>query len=261
VKVTLDGQGADELFGGYALHYQAYFLELFNNRDYTATLIELLYANNNFANRTQLLKTISKKLQERFMSDKKIEDFYKNRHPELQLLRSSVWDSQKHRLKEEIAGVEPGLNAIILKDLRGSTMRAHLRIADRNSMRFGIETRLPFADSKELIEYVQNIAGVYKIRNQQNKSLLRSAIGKFVPPEILREKNKIGFEGPNKVWLRQLAPVLKEAILAPGMEDFLHNRTFYKNWDFMLEKALKGDPHRLFRFAALGLWLKEVHSK
>jgi len=261
VKVTLDGQGADELFGGYALHYQAFFLEMLEKRDYMGCLTELLYANNNFANRAQTLKTLSKKIQGKIVSDKRIEAFYKTRHPEYQLLRSTLWESQKHRLNAELAGVSAGLNAIIQQDLHGSTLRGHLRIADRNSMRFGIETRLPFADSKELLEYVQNIAGVYKIRNQQNKSLLRSAVSKYVPPEILREKNKIGFEGPNRAWIKALSPMLKEAVLAPGMEDYVHNRTFYKNWDGLLEDSLRRDPHRIFRFGALGLWFKHVYNR
>ena len=260
VRITLDGQGADELFGGYALHFQAYIFQLLSENRFGEAAVHFVQANNNFASRKQTLKNLYKRLVTMMTKRHTQEIAYRRRYPELAMLRSSFWDTQKRRLKEEITGTPAGLNQALTADLTGPTMRGHLRLADRNSMRFGVESRVPFADSAALIDYVQRIPAVYKIKNGQNKSLLRSAVRNVVPEAVLAKRNKTGFEGPNKAWIEHLSPILKEAIATPGMEEFMHINQIRQNWDSLLAQALAGEPHRLFRIAALGLWLREVYK-
>lgn len=259
VRITLDGQGADELFGGYALHFQAHIFQLIREGRYRQAFLQLLQANNNFANRKQTLKNVYKRMLAMMMKRQALEESYRSRYPELAMLRGSFWDTQKRRLQEELTGTLPGLNRALTTDLSGPTMRGHLRLADRNSMRFGVESRVPFADSRELIEYVQRIPAIYKIKNGENKSLLRSAVRDIVPEAVMTRRDKTGFEGPNKRWIEHMSPILKEAIGTPGMEEFMHINQIRQNWDPLLKQALATDPHRLFRMAALGLWMKEVY--
>ena len=259
VRITLDGQGADELFGGYAVHFQAYMMQLIGRGHYGQAALQFLQANNNFANRTQTLKTFYKRLAGRFSKRGAQEAAYRGRYSELSYLRNSFWDVQKRRLGPELTGVAAGLNQMLTRDLTGPMLRGHLRLADRNSMRFGIESRVPFADSTALIEYVQRVPAVYKIKNGQNKSLLRSAVRPWVPQAVLARRNKTGFEGPNKLWMGHLSAHLKDAVLSPGMEDFLHINHLHRDWDSLMTKALTQDPHRLFRIGALGLWFKHVY--
>lgn len=259
VRITLDGQGADELFGGYALHFQAHIFQLVREGRYFQAFAQFLQANNNFANRKQTLKNVYKRFHAMILKRPALEEAYRSRYPELAMLRGSFWDTQKRRLQQELTGTQPGLNRALTNDLTGPTLRGHLRLADRNSMRFGVESRVPFADSRELIEYVQRIPAIYKIKNGENKSLLRSAVRDLVPAAVMNRRNKTGFEGPNRHWIEHLSPVLKEAIGTPGMEEFMHINQIRQNWDSLLKQALANEPHRLFRMAALGLWLKEVY--
>ena len=87
-----------------------------------------------------------------------------------------------------------------------------LRYEDRNSMRFSIESRVPFLTHRiaELIlslpeSYIVNDAG-------ERKSVFRAAMRGIVPDAILDRRDKIGFQTSESQWLRRLAPWVREVL-------------------------------------------------
>src|SRR5262249_39416773 len=84
-----------------------------------------------------------------------------------------------------------------------------LRFADRNSMAHGREVRLPFL-SHELVEFVFSLPSRLKMHNGWTKLLLRNAMDKKLPDQVVWRKDKVGFETPQKLWMEN--PLLQEYI-------------------------------------------------
>ena len=79
-----------------------------------------------------------------------------------------------------------------------------LRHADRNSMRWSIESRVPFLTNRLSAiglgvpeDFLVSQSGVTKF-------LLREALRGLVPDEIIDRKDKVGFETPQGDWLNGL---------------------------------------------------------
>lgn len=227
VKVLLDGQGADELFGGYAHHYLAYWRE---NRlpvrmklikEAAPTIVnpyqlyfkqglkDLLNASNDFgAYFRQDKKTFGKALHQPFASD---------------------------------------LNTELRKDYTGR-LKSFLKCEDRCSMAFGIESRVPFADDVNLVDLAFSIRGNQKIKNGLSKFLLREASKQYIPSSIYQRRDKVGFETPLTDWLRQHKfSILDELKNGP---DFIHFGRLEQDFDrLVLQK-----PAFLLRLFSLSVW-------
>ena len=68
----------------------------------------------------------------------------------------------------------------------------------------GIESRTPFADDVNLIEYLFSVPASYKMHGSQLKSLLRDASNQVIPEAIKKRSDKQGYTTPNNAWIRKL---------------------------------------------------------
>ena len=80
------------------------------------------------------------------------------------------------------------VNQGLINEFNSSSLPFLLKAADRNSMRWSIESRMPFADFTPLVQYLFETPGSAKIQNGFTKSLLRKAASPFVPHQILNRK-------------------------------------------------------------------------
>ncbi|HET8580283.1 MAG TPA: asparagine synthase C-terminal domain-containing protein, partial [Nitrospiraceae bacterium] len=80
-------------------------------------------------------------------------------------------------------------------------IRALLHYEDRNSMAFGIETRLPFLDYR-VVEYLYRLDSRHKIHQAWTKAVLREAMEGILPEEVRWRADKMGFVTPEDQWLR-----------------------------------------------------------
>jgi asparagine synthase (glutamine-hydrolysing) len=71
---------------------------------------------------------------------------------------------------------------------------------DRAAMGVSLETRVPFLDHR-LIEFAWTVPMSMKIKNGQNKWLLRHLLNRYVPSQLI-ERPKMGFGMPLSEWLR-----------------------------------------------------------
>ena len=198
VKVLLDGQGADEILGGYTKYYHWYWQELLVSKG---------------------MQT-SKKERESISDPASNPDWnYKNyiaaHFPQLtaQILKKRVLKMQKnhpgitkdflHENFDETFLFKPvvnELNDILFFNTFKMGLEELLRYADRNSMAHGVEVRLPFLNH-ELVEFIFSLPSHFKIQNGFTKFLLRSSMQNLLPEEIVWRKDKIGFETPQKLWM------------------------------------------------------------
>ena len=185
VTVVLDGQGADELFGGYSWHRELYCPPVYNPK----TMLRIL-KRNVFAGLPGVLKKAAFAMAYR----KKL------------ALLEQIADNRINL--DYVAGVlekkhPASLNQALYQEETRYNLRQLLRYEDINSMRFGIEARMPFTDYR-LVEYAFTVPACYKIHNGWTKYILRKAIEDLLPHDIVWRRDKIGFHTPEKKWLSQI---------------------------------------------------------
>jgi asparagine synthase (glutamine-hydrolysing) len=100
-----------------------------------------------------------------------------------------------------------------------------LRYADRSSMAHAREVRLPYLD-RRVAEFALSLPTDFLCHRNVTKRILRDAARGFVPDRILARGEKIAFEPPERRWLstpawreRVAAVLLDPATLARGVYD------------------------------------------
>lgn len=84
-----------------------------------------------------------------------------------------------------------------------------LRHGDRNSMRFSIESRVPFL-TLDQAELLLSMPESYLISSSgETKSVFRAAMRGIVPDPILDRRDKIGFQTPEQTWLFAMTDTIR----------------------------------------------------
>ncbi|MCA9467847.1 MAG: asparagine synthase (glutamine-hydrolyzing) [Nitrospira sp.] len=239
IKVLLDGQGADEQLAGYRKFILVYLKQLIREGRYLKAFNETI----KFLSSIDLLRTT------RFAEGRRY------------LLGSSseikaLWpDGEVGRPPVEI-GLNDTLGHRLQSDLLQYSLPVLLRYEDRNSMAFGIESRVPFLDHP-FVEWLSGLPGDVKIGSGWTKRILRDALKGILPEKVRLRKSKLGFsapetewlEGPLSQWLQSALSnpqYLKDVVDADGLQQLIQWR---KNGDRSLSLQ-----NLLFRLAIYETW-------
>lgn len=123
------------------------------------------------------------------------------------------------------------LVAELARSLHGVGLPALLRHGDRNSMRFSVESRVPFLTTT-LADFMLTLPEEYLVSPLgETKHLLRKAMRGLVPDEILDRRDKIGFATPEQAWLMQMAPQVREWLRYPLGLPFFRQDEVLKAFD------------------------------
>jgi asparagine synthase (glutamine-hydrolysing) len=110
-------------------------------------------------------------------------------------------------------GSEPALDvdAALARDFDGN-LRNLLLYADKTSMAWSVESRMPFMDWR-LVEFLAGVPPAYKIHDGWTKWLARAALGGRLPAEVAWRRDKLGWPIPEPVWFAgSLNPWLERTI-------------------------------------------------
>lgn len=198
VTVLLDGQGADELLGGYHKYYKWYWSELYRRKQLRSSG-ELVAARANgvtekFGLKEKLASLLpeftggllqGRKTRQAFHHPGIDRDFASENKPEIYHTLPASFD----------------LNGILYFNSFVNGLDELLRLADRNSMAHGVEVRLPFLNH-ELAEFLFTLPPQFKIQKGWTKWLLRKSVEAKLPGEITWRKDKTGFEPPQEEWMK-----------------------------------------------------------
>ena len=235
IKVTLDGQGADELFGGYPAHLEAALLE------------NLLHGRTDGFRPELFGRMLANQFRE-FLPGQAALPLLLKKKPELGIFRPEVF-----ALAGEKQAHTTGLNQRLFYDYSSGILPFLLKAADRSSMRWSVESRMPFADSGILARHLFSLPGSIKIRGGESKSLLREAMHNLVPAAILQRRDKVGYAAPNRTWLTGLLkPEFTETL--PSCPEWIDEEAFNRHAQRFLKNS-GTDPLVLWRALAFRIWL------
>ncbi len=214
VTVMLDGQGADEILGGYFPYFDAYHKELKNSRSLNYEIEikqfkELMTFNHTLhKSNSGLAGTLHSFSPALLATVRKAYHFINNQNPN-QLLTDDFKANgvQLPTNKKAFSSLNESLYYSTFK----KGLHELLRYADRNSMAHSREIRLPFL-SAELVSYIFSLPPQYKIRNAWTKWLMRESFSGLLPEAISWRKDKIGYEPPQKMWMEN--PLFTQKIRA-----------------------------------------------
>jgi asparagine synthase (glutamine-hydrolysing) len=205
VKVILNGQGADEVLGGYPAYFERKreslvrrwkFGQLISEtKEYCAqyggnvraiVAQEVLKALKGYVQRVPFYGRLARARRRREAADQPwfTEDF-------------------KHSLPErDYVPYVPGLAARLHESVTVSPLPLYLRQEDRNSMAHSVEARLPFLDHR-LVTLAFSVADDWKVKGNLGKILLRKAMTGRIPDIVRTRTDKMGFPTPSAKWFRE----------------------------------------------------------
>lgn len=102
---------------------------------------------------------------------------------------------------------------------------------DRAAMAVSLETRMPFLDH-HVLEYAWSLPMDLKIRNKQNKWIVRQILNRYVPNHLF-ERPKMGFGVPIHTWMRGSLREWAEDLLSKTMlnkHNILDKQAIDKKW-------------------------------
>lgn len=253
VTVLLDGQGSDEMTGGYHPAFYRFYADLikrFKVVDFHTQFPAYLKHINHPAAR--FVKTMAVLL----FSDRKI-NLMEIRNNEKNLLlhrdiSKDILDNYKNLKTSKLSNY-------LYNILMNGNLQTLLHLEDRNSMAFSIESRVPFLDYR-LVEFCFSLPSNFKIRKNLGKLVHRKAIEPIVPIEIANRKDKIPFLAPGEsIWLKNEMKDFAKAVI---YSNSLHDRGFV-NTDYiknMYEKYIvNGNPSlgkTLWKVISFEIWCR-----
>lgn len=242
ITVTLDGQGPDEMLGGYRPLYEAlqaaielkkpkWFLDVFNtysNQGESRQFSSRLYARKavvvllfkNFV----ILGTKALSLLGMGKMYENLQKFLNHNVDEFTYAKKSI-------------GFNNSLDESLFRQFFQSPLPGILNQYDRCSMTHGVECRMPFMDYR-IVEFVFSLPPDSKVGGGYTKRVLREAMKGIVPDKIRLEKTKIGFNAPIVDWFK--GPLKDFMYRQINSESFLNSKYFNgKNMQVEFNQFLK----------------------
>ena len=199
VKVMLDGQGADEVFGGYVKYANTYLIELLRKMSVDFFTQQKKICENELSNNKALIKNVKDAFIRKNLSFLR-PLYYNFRNKSKDLGINTQFAGQFYK-KTPPFKIFVDLNKQLNYDTTTYGLEKLLRIADRNSMYHGVEVRLPYL-YHELVEFVFSLPSTFKIHNGYSKYILRNMANDLLPYEIVWRKQKIGYNTPIENWVK-----------------------------------------------------------
>ena len=257
VTVVLSGEGADELFAGYAYYEDVPSLARFKRvvpRGIRRALGNFVADKPYFKGRNFLLKAAE--MPEKWFTGQafvyrpdEIDDIVRPEYaggPDAFELCAPVYDRVQDFCdlsKRQYLDMNMWLPGDILLK------------ADKMCMAHSLELRVPFLD-KKVMEFAQHIPARFRVNENGNKQVVRHAANRVLPDEWATRPKK-GFPVPLKFWLREQKyyDYVKEYFIAPWAEEFFDTSKLMQMLDDHFEgRAL--NQRKIYTALTFLIWYK-----
>ena len=262
ITVVLNGDGADELFGGYRRYVLTSKWDIYNSSSIKKTganaLLSLLpiahEKKSNYNYFYRLLKIAASDPSDIYWATT-IDSFTGVKNTGLKPTGDSTFIIDFLKKNKNLSGLAKQMNLdfeILLKGIL-------LKKMDIATMAHSLEGRSPFL-CKELLEFSPTIEDSFKVKGTRTKHILRS-LSEELLPEALVNQPKRGFEIPLKNWLdNQLSEHVNDYLRSSNAyyNNFLHSNFV----NLLLEKKIRvSDEKRakmIYALLVTEIWYKNL---
>lgn len=248
VKVSLSGDGADEIFSGYNKHYAEFKAR---NAGIQGLLVKSLNPllkqfpssrNSSFSNLNRKLIRFGEGLKltpkERYwrwatLSSEEEANYLikESKKINFQRLSDDAYTYKKRKEKILLAINKGGsMNDVLFTDMQLVLRNDMLRKVDLMSMANHLEVRTPFLDHK-IVDFAFTLPSAFKINSSSRKKILKDTFRKDLPEELFN-RPKHGFEVPLLKWFKT---DLKDKINDDWLSEELINEQNIFNYDAVKE--------------------------
>lgn len=258
IKVMLDGQGADELLGGYSYFFSGRLVSLIRRHHWNEAARflrntwqrpyfggpRLIYRAGGWLLPENLHGLARKAIGEDLVPDWLNSDWFKKNGMPAQSMY--IWDHTKDIF-----------HTLLYQSVTQTSLPMLLRYEDRNSMAHSVESRVPFL-TPALVNFIFSLPEEHIVDvNGTTKAVFRRAMHDIVPSSVLQRQDKLGFSTPERQWLNDLSPWV-EATLNSQIVDSIPalNRTKISGeWRNVLT-GRKPFNFRIWRWINLIRWVE-----
>jgi asparagine synthase (glutamine-hydrolysing) len=241
-KVLLGGQGGDEIFAGYRKFFFVALREALHRRE-PGNALRLVWSLG--------LMLLHEAGQARMYW----EHLGRYRSKAEAGFRLLDWQPAAH----DLWGVERTLTGRQIDDVQLWSLPTLLRYEDRNSMGYGVESRLPFMDYR-LVELALVLPSLLKIRNGYGKWALRAMTTGVVPDSVRLMRKKRGFD-VTQAWIRDgIGECLRSMVLDNRCKLVGHLRPGADVDRLMSDASLASDSNLLDEALMLAWLARPAHA-
>ena len=183
--VLLNGQGADEIGAGYDKFYLSLLREQLRQNPLTALSTVYHYTTQHRVNLNKLSGYLSGRLGLSGRKEMTLTGPYFTEYATQPFQRSQ----------------DSGLRETSINLLREVGLPVLLRHEDRNTMAFGLESRVPFLDYR-VVNFMLALPSRLKIRGGVRKYAIRQACREVLPDRVYQRHDKLGFATPAHQWMQ-----------------------------------------------------------
>jgi asparagine synthase (glutamine-hydrolysing) len=271
MKVVLGGQGGDEIFGGYARYLLAYFEQCIK-----AAIDGTMHDGNFIVTYESIIPQLGtlreyKPLMQQFWREGLFDDldarYFRliDRAPNLGdaidwrvLGEYSPFETFRSIFRADNVRKESYFDSMTHFDFK-TLLPALLHVEDRVSMAHGLESRVPFIDTK-VVEFGATLPADVKFKHGHLKHALKEATRDLLPSAIVDRRDKMGFPVPLGEWIKD---ELREFVLDCFSSESARNRPYLaENFDVRELIGREGAFSRsLWGLFSLELWQQAFHDQ
>lgn len=257
ITVTLDGQGADEMLAGYS----GYPGQRLRSLVETGQFAQAWHFMNNWSQWTGRNRTLATKYLASELSGGRLYELLRKLNGMGNLpawinpapLHERGIAIQKPRIRPEFDTKGRRVTDELALALTRRGLPGLLRHGDRNSMRFSVESRVPFL-THELVDLLLSMPESYLISPQgETKHVFRAAMRGIVPDDVLNRKDKIGFATPEKKWLLSMSDTARKWLLIDLNLPFFNQQAVLREFQ-IIETGRKPFTWQVWRWINFSRW-------
>lgn len=267
LTVILNGDGGDEIFGGYRRYVPFKKYDFFKSGSFTRKIAGGLHA--------LLPPSHDKKSKYNYIY--RLTDIARKNNLDIYLTSTiDIFEGYEKYLLGDDSFLEPvkrdfdsmndsgltGLQKIMNMDFDNILSGILLVKIDIATMAHSLEGRSPLL-CKKILEYVPGLPDNYKIRGVQTKYLLRKLSEKYLPSQLINQPKR-GFEPPLKQWVNnQLRPLIGDYLIKADTyyEGFIDKKFIEGLFDNRITVPAEKRIKMLWLAFTLELWYQRVFKE
>jgi asparagine synthase (glutamine-hydrolysing) len=261
IKVLLDGQGGDEIFGGYKYYYYHRFKELYEKRLFEELRKEIEAFNRinqdnirfphsnfeDFLKEHTSFKSMKATDGTPLASDYMSKDFKEK--------FSQRWIGPKEKFKDSFRNAA-------YNDLLSFKIPKLLRFQDKAAMAHSVEVRVPFLDHT-LVELLFSVPSHFLMRDGINKYLVKKLSRRYFVEDIMGGP-KLYVSTPQREWIRkdlreEIISMMDNSVLQK--EGYIDPEKLKMEYKKYINQKELGNSFFVWKFFSLELWYRNFIKK